>query len=296
MPNLVEILSQHNVEFRQYGDHHHTTKNRVNIDCPYCSPDSGRFRLGFHLSSGKTNCWICGSKNQIDALAKVCKIHYQQAASILEEVSYQHYEKPKHTGSLKLPKGIQNIGIPHKKYLEKRGFSPDEIEKLWDIQGIWLSSTLAWRLFIPIHNKQGEVVSWTTRALTENSKAKYISASSDQEAIPHKNLLYGAHLARQTIVIVEGPLDAWAIGPGAVATCGLSYSIAQLKLMSEYSNRIICFDSEKNAQKRADKLYNELLLFGGTTINVRLETGSDPADADKEEIQELRKEFLQEFE
>lgn len=294
MPNLMEILQKNNVNFRQHGDHHHASHGWISVDCPYCSPNSNRFRLGFEIATGRTNCWVCGSKNKAHALSKVCKIPYQEAIIFCRDSTY-HYISEKferYSGTLKVPIEIEPMLPAHRNYLINRGFQSLEIERLWGVKGIGIAEKLQWRLFIPIHNKFGTWVSWTTRSINEHAKRRYISASSDQEAVPHKSILYGAHLARQTIIIVEGPLDAWAIGPGAVATCGLSFSKAQFNEMSKYQNRVICFDSEKDAQRRARELLERLASFG-MTENVILETGSDPASANKKEIQELRKEFLE---
>jgi len=290
----MEMLQKNNVNFRQHGDHHHSSLGWISVDCPYCSPNSGRFRLGFEITTGRTNCWVCGSKNKINALLNVCKISDNEAVDFWRSVTQLLPGEFTTTriGTLKVPNEVKPMLSAHKRYLRKRGFEPDKIAQLWEIRGIGLGTRLLWRLFIPIHDKFGTWVSWTTRSINVNSKKRYISASSNEEVISHKSILYGAHLARQTIVIVEGPLDAWAIGPGAVATCGLSFSQAQFNEMSKYKNRVICFDSEKDAQKRARELLERLASFG-MTENVILETGSDPANADKKEIKQLRKEFLE---
>jgi len=168
--------------------------------------------------------------------------------------------------------------------------NPDEIERLWGVQGIGLASELSWRLWIPIYH-QGEVVSWTTRAIG-NTDARYITASPEQESKSIKSVLYGGDMVRYASIICEGPIDAWAIGPGAVAVCGLSYTKAQLLETSKFPVRVICFDSESIAQKRANRLAKQLQVFPGETHVVVLESGDDPAEADRSEILELRERFL----
>lgn len=87
-------------------------------------------------------------------------------------------------------------------------------------------------------------------------------------------------------------MDAWAIGPGAGATLGIAYTSQQMSLLSKYPRRVVCFDSSKDAQKRAQVLCRQMAPFPGTTKNVRLSTGDDPAEAEEEELEELRKTFL----
>jgi DNA primase len=121
---------------------------------------------------------------------------------------------------------------------------------------------------------------------------RYINANPREEAVPAKDLLFGQDLARHAIVVVEGPFDAFRIGPGAVATMGLSYSREQLFKMSQYPVRVICFDQEDKAQQRARGLANDLLPFPGKT-SVVVPQSADPGDMSEEEVREIRRTFLE---
>ena len=193
------------------------------------------------------------------------------------------------TGKLKLPKGVGPLQPSHEWYLKQRKYDPAEISELWGVQGIGLSSQLPWRLFLPITH-QYETVSWTTRAIGK-AEPKYISAGPLEESLPHKSLLYGEDLASHAIIIVEGPFDAWRIGPGAVATFGLNYSPEQLRRMKNYPVRVVCFDNSDLAQKRASALADRLEVFDGETHVVCL-SGPDPDSTPKREIRQLRSHFL----
>ena len=81
---------------------------------------------------------------------------------------------------------------------------------------------------------------------------------------------------------------AWA----ELATCGVAFSQAQFLLMTQYPVRAVCFDADQAAQRRATKLCFALGIHPGKTINVRLQTGSDPTDADPAEIAEIRAAIL----
>ena len=89
-------------------------------------------------------------------------------------------------------------------------------------------------------------------------------------------------------MIVEGPLDVWRIGFGAVATMGTSFSTTQILKLSKYPIRITCFDNEPKAQRRAERLHADLGLFPGVNQNIFLETGKDAASASDKEIQKVR--------
>lgn len=291
MVTIIDVLQSHNIPFKLHGEHHHSGRGWVSVDCPKCSPRSGRFRLGFEVATGRANCWACGSTDSVVALSTICYLTLREAADILHRHIRQVRQEPASLGRLILPQANVLLS-PHKKYLLSRGFDPDEISTLWMVKGIGLHPRLGWRLLIPMCDRYGQVVSWTTRSIGCNNPRRYISASQSEESVSHKDILYGAHLARHSIVIVEGPLDVWAIGPGAVATCGIAFTQRQLSEMIKYPIRVICFDAEASAQKRAGELCRHLSAFSGIVENVVLETGKDPADADRDEIVGLRRKFL----
>ncbi len=223
---------------------------------------------------------------------ELTKLSYTEVEKLLGTLESQHFEKQKPLGKLVIPTGIKELHSAHKYYLRARGFDWKKVERIWKIQGVGISSRLSWRIWIPIHYR-GEIVSWTTRSISSNPKVtRYISAGENEESMPHKELLYGEDLARHAIIVNEGPINAWRIGPGAVATFGSGYSQKQLKSMAKYPTRAICFDNEPEAQRRARRLVNDLSVFLGDTYNVVLDS-KDAADESRENIERLRKEILE---
>lgn len=290
---IQELLDEHRIEYREAGSHHHARGGWLQIDCPFCGEGSGKFHLGINLESQYTNCWQCGPLQIMAVLASVTHSDQRSLYSLLD--------KPRHTVSrpskvsrtsnrLVMPKGLEPLSKPCKQYLISRGFNPTEIEKLWGISSTGMYGDFSWRIWIPII-LNGKTVSWTTRSVG-NIKTKYISAKPEQEIVNHKHLLYGEDYARHSIVVVEGPIDVWAVGPGAVAVMGLNYSQEQVARIAKYPIRTICFDQGKDAQLAASKLAEELSCLEGETHTIELESGSDPANADKKEIKMLRNRFL----
>lgn len=287
---FTDLLRDHGVRFLSEG-HEHCRPGWVQVDCPFCSKGGGRFRMGYNLSYGYVNCWACGAHALGDTLAELLGLPVGRCLTLLGGLSRERVpnkERPK--GTLKIPPGVGGLLGPHKKFLRKRGFDPQEVERLWGVRGIGLSSKLAWRLFIPI-SLRGEVVSWSTRSVTDDHATRYRSAGLDEESLPHKDLLYGEDYARHAIVVNEGFLDVWTLGPGAVATCGAGYSRAQLLRMTKYPTRVIAFDNEPKAQERARKLCRELEVFPGKTFNVVF-SGKDASRSPAEEVKEVRRLFL----
>jgi len=288
---FTDLLSSLNIPYKTEGQHHHCRPGWVQLDCPFCGRDSHKWHLGYSLEGNYLNCWRCGTHPLIETLMEITGFSFTKCKRILKDIEPTKIKKEKPKGKLVIPKGVDELMPAHIHYLLQRGFDYKEIRQLWKIEGIGIESRLSWRIFIPIIY-HGKMVSWTTRSISNSSKVtRYISASAKEESVPHKSLLYGEDYARQSIIVIEGPLDVWRIGPGAVATLGTGYSLMQLIRMTKYAKRAICFDSEKEAQKRAEKLCNELSAFPGETYNIQLD-GKDAASASEKEINRLKKEFL----
>ena len=292
--DITDVFDKYGVEYRRHGEHHHTTRGWVSSDCPNCSAGFHKFRLGWELGTGRVSCWQCGKTDPVVTLCKLCSIQFGQALEYWLAVQKGEYVKTEDapTGTLRNPIGLGPLQPQHKRYLTYRGLDPDEVERTWHVQGIGIHAKMPWRLFIPIYDRLGRQVSWTTRSISDKNDRRYVTASVDEEALSLKHVLYGAEHALNTIIVVEGPLDAWAIGPGGVATCGVAFSDQQLGCMIRYPVRVVCFDREPDAQRRATALCRELSQYPGVTQRVMLESGDDPSSADPGEIDELRGSFL----
>lgn len=289
--NILDLLHELNVTTAEAGEHHHAREGWVQTDCPWCSPNTGKFRMGFHLDGLTANCWACGNHRVWETVAALAGEPVGKLAGRLKTLETRPYLEREHLGKLHLPKQIGPLLKPHLRYLRERGFSPKQLTKLWKVQGIdHRGGNLAWRLFIPIIH-QGETVSWTTRSiacrLNEDTAIRYITAKVEESAIPRTKLLYGEDYVRWSVIVCEGPTDVWAIGPGAVATLGTGVSQEQIAKLIKYPQRTICFDSEPAAQARARKLVDQLCEYPGSTYNLILD-GKDPASVSKSVILKIR--------
>lgn len=293
---IPEVLEELGIEMAPDG-HHHQTEGWTNIDCPWCSPGAGAFRLGI-ADNGITNCWQCGPQRLWTSLAEASSKPLREIGVLCAGLGGDRPAERtlERQGRLVIPPGVDIMMDAHRKYLKRRKLDPEGMERLWGVQGIGPEGgRLAWRLFIPIR-REFETVSWTTRAIGD-TRLRYWTAKPEQEKISNRKILYGAELARNAIVICEGPIDAWSIGPGAVATLGLGFSQSQVRLMSKYAVRVVSFDREPAAQRRAKELCRELEPFDGDTYHVVLESNKDAnacllTRSGRKEIRSLRSRFL----
>lgn len=286
---LIELLRDRNVNFALPGEHHHVTSSDwIGVDCPYCSPGWGKYRMGITQNARMASCWSCGRHPPVKTIAELTGLKPSEVFELLEfdSITFKNQDT-KADGKLIIPSGIGDLLPAHRDYLQERGFDPDEIHNTWGVRGFNIHADLAWRLWIPIY--QGyDLVSWTTRSLIDEGK-RYINAGSNQEKIPAKTVLYGGHLCGQSIIVVEGPLDVWKIGPGAGSTNGIKWTEEQAIRISKFARRMIVFDNEPEAQRQARRLAARLESFPGQTIVGELDTGKDPGDCSSDELTELRK-------
>lgn len=286
---IQEVLRDRGVEFAQAGEHHHARQGWIAIrTCPFCS--SPNYHLGYNLSRGYFNCWKCRGHGVIRTLLQL-GVPYAVASTFFKGRELLPRELARERIKLVEPAGRGDLLKQHLDYLRGRGFQdPEQLARTWELEGIGrLGGTLSWRIYIPIVHRDHRV-SWTTRAVGDAVPAsqRYLSARPEEESKNHKEVLYGLDFVLHSTIVVEGPADAWRIGPGAVATLGTGYSPAQVRLLSKIPYRYVCFDRGRNAQKLAGELAAELAPFPGETHVVELDA-EDPGSASPKEVRMLRK-------
>lgn len=283
---MEAFFRQAGIEIRLAGQHHHARPGWIQLDCPFCGKDSHRFHLGYNLLFHYFACWRCGglpTRRVWEALG----LRWDQVREWMEEHQVAPPPPtPRAEGVLREPSHRGPLLPAHRNYLIKRGLDPDEIVRIWQIEGIGIAPRLSWRIYIPIFFR-GERVSWTTRAIGDVAQ-RYLSASAEEEKIPHKKIVYGLDFCYSSVVVVEGPFDVWKIGPGAGALFGIQYSLAQVRCLAAIPFRTICFDNEPVAQERARELCRYLSTFPGRTQNIVLDA-KDPGSASPREIRLIRR-------
>ena len=289
---LTELLDNLGIDYRTEGGSKHVREGWVGLKCSRCDMGKGNYGLGINLNSFAVSCWSCGKSNLSEVFHEYTGKSWKECHQLVESLRGKRIPiNLKQRGSLKFPDGVGPMKLPHKHYLRSRRFDPDTLETLWNVQGIGMSSKLPWRLLIPI-TFAGKAVSWTTRALSDDTTSKYVSAKPEEEEISPKSLLFGEEYARHSIIVCEGPFDAIRIGPGAVCTMGVQWTNKQAMRISKYPLRAILFDSEPTAQEQAKKLCRFLSLFPGKTVRVEVDA-KDPGSLSEKEVSKIRKEFLQ---
>lgn len=282
---IKEVLRDFNIEFAEAGEHHHARANWLALRvCPFCG--SQNYHLGYNISANFFNCWKCRGHGIVSTLVRL-GVPYEDARAFSKDRDFLPGALRAERGALIEPKGRVPLMPIHKKYLQGRGFDTEVLTRLWQLEGLGKNGgPLSWRIYIPIIYR-GQRVSWTTRAIADLPQ-RYLSASPAQESLSHKEIVYGLDDCNQSIIVVEGPSDAWNVGLGAGCLFGVAYTPAQVWLLSRIPYRYICFDSSPEAQRSAQDLAAELAPFPGETTIVELDA-EDPGQASRKEIRMLRK-------
>lgn len=288
MTTVSDVLAELGIDSVGHGESHHATAGWINVDCSWCSPGSRKFRLGIPINSRNVcSCWTCGKHNLAEALSLSSGRPVREIYALLGRIPRAYTPAERLRGKLVLPKGVGPMLPCHRAYLKQRRIDPEMAEKVFGVQGIGFAARLGWRLFLPV-TLDGKPASWTTRSIRPGGDYKYVSAKPEEEAYPHRQLLFGECFVRGTVIVHEGPLDVLRTGPGSVATFGVNFSPSQVRRLTKYPTRIVALDNDPAGRKAADKLCAELSCMPGRTVKVEL-TAKDPGEASDREIRALRR-------
>ncbi len=144
------------------------------------------------------------------------------------------------------------------------------------------------RIIFPIWDSTGVVIGYTSRAIRDEQKAKYMN-SVDSFIFNKGNLLYGFHLAksyireRDSVIVVEGNMDQIALFhngfQNAVAIMGVAMGEQSIKRLTALTKNIyIALDNDGAGQKAAERLNQQLLEEGILGLYVNFEPVKDADD------------------
>lgn len=294
MIDFQRLLQDYHITYWTEGNN--VTAGWVNIQCPMCDDHSNHG--GFSPEKEFYNCWRCGWHPVEDVIEKIIPVKNPWA--ILKEyrgLIQQRINVKKGRGSgvneLVFPPGTGPMEYLHKRYLYDRGFDPDYLEKKYHLKGTNHRGPYKFRIIIPIYF-DGKLVSYQGRDITGRSSLRYKTCAPENEVIHHKTILYGMDdIPDDTAIVVEGVLDAWKLGPGAICPFGTTVTMQQINLLSKRLKRaFILFDSEPKAQESAHHLALSLEGVGLEVEQLTLTTKGDPGDLSIQEAQKLMKEVL----
>lgn len=297
---IEQLLRDQSIPYVTEG-HKHSTAGWVNVHCPFCA-GSQDYHLGIHEEGAASHCWRCGSHSTVEALSRVLRLPPSEVKRLLGRyrtaIGYKTPTEPKVSlFPLRFPQPSFPLNGWGHQYLSKRGFDAERVEQEWGLLQTGPVSFLDGisynhRILIPIYWDR-KIVSFNSRDITGKSDRKYLACPMRRESLHHKNILYGKQERwGKGIIIVEGPIDVWRLGPSAVATFGTSVKMEQVLQLARHGERFfIVFDNDPQAQDQARALAVKLRTLGKET-HIETIVEGDPGDMKQEDANHFVNELI----
>lgn len=296
--DVKTFLSHNHVNYVESGKN--VREGWIGTKCPFCDDHSQH--LGISPSMG-ISCWRCGTTGTVLKLVmKILGVDFHTAGRIIRDYSIPGNtrlpQRSKFTRSLPVPSHTidlmekyrfsRDMRDSHRQYIESRRYDPDFVLKKYDLHFAGPTGNFARRIIIPIHlNKK--IVSFVGRGAGNPMNPKYKNCPDDKAIIPIKNTLYNIDSCKtSTILVVEGIMDAWRIGDGAVATLGTKFTDTQVGILKDFRRVFILYDNEPAAQKQAVELRNRLTIHTESVV-LQTDMAGDPDDFSEDDVRHLRK-------
>jgi DNA primase len=284
--DLIEFLEEKNIEYWTSGKN--VSSGWINICCPFCSDASNH--MGIKLNDLRVSCWRCGSHKFIDVIIELTHCSYKEAKRITNSLLSSgagdiplFVKEEIDTSSIitRLPQeSTTHFPKQHLQYLKARGFRPAaKFVKKYKLQAVHTIGKYKFRIIIPIFMNR-QLVSFTSRGIVKTQSPKYLSAGRKDGKMNIKSTIYNYdHLpSNSDAIVVEGPLDVWKLGDGAVSTLGVKYTDRQIILLKNKNirNLFIIFDDDLTGHVGANSLSKVMAPLVKRVEIVRLQTIKDP--------------------
>jgi len=209
-------------------------KSDLRYNCPACGDT--KFHLYVNIDTGVYHCFHCGLKGKA-----VQDLRYIQAAKpeVVERVAKK--QTSDHFVDLSEDSIVQTIAL---NYWLSRGFTIEEAKK-YNIKVGTENLTIA----IPVEDSDGKFVFYQERMILPVDDRKYLFPRDAQVS----RMLFSWHRAKKMhmIVLVEGVMDAMALGDVGVALFGKQLHDDQLALMnhSDVKKAVLWLDPDARREQ-----------------------------------------------
>ena len=297
--NIQQLYNDYSITFVTEG-HKHSSIGWCHTVCPFCTGHFG-YHLGYNEQENYFNCWRCGAHHIDETLSALLNISKRDAQKLIKQYSENtiiNKTKPKiQLQPFKLPSNLSDFGLPeqHRKYIIKRNFDPDKLQKEWDIRAAGVFSRLGnidfkHRLIMPIY-WGNEIVSFLSRDITDKHLQKYLVCPTVREVINIKKTLYGKQDKwNDSIIVVEGVFDVWRLGVQSTAVYGIKFTPSQVRLLAKFKKVVVMFDNDSQGIVQSKKLVAELKFRGVDSF--RVDIADDPANLSQSEADYLVKQLI----
>lgn len=296
---VTEYLDWINVPWHGEGSKN-VRRGWIGIECLYCT--GSRDHLGISLTYKNFSCWRCKESGSIMRLIMDLEdISFAKAAQRIDdfqdfltqpELVLRERREGAPIIDEALPLGCsKELMAFQQEYLENRRFDPAVLQSHWDLRAGPVAGDGAYRIILPV-KFQNKVWTWIGMDATRQNPPKYLAQPVEKSFMPASELLYGLDMVKDNVLVVEGPTDAWRMGPGAVALLGMGITDWKVKRLVDLSAKkyYVMLDGEPEAIRNAHTLANRLSNQGLRVEVLELDHG-DPDDMTQDEANHWRKEL-----
>jgi DNA primase len=265
------------------GKSHKRARDNHAFHCPFCNHRKPKLEINMITNEEGKNfweCWVCKTRGQsIFSLVKQLKLPKLEAHEVLKYVKkgkkYEYINKeavelPKEYQPLYLASNTSIIANKVKKYLYERGLSDNDFIK-YSI-GYTTTGDYGGRIIIPSYSESNRLNYFVGRTY-ERAYFKYKNPEASKDIIFFENLINW----NQPIILCEGAFDAIAIKRNAIPILGKSLSPALIKKIITSKLKDIYIALDKDAQKDALEIAENLLSLGKRVFLVDLQE-KDPSE------------------
>ena len=250
----------------------------VRVRCPFCVDRTGkedrRGSLGVNSTNGFFHCFKCDVRGRLEGFDDddfdIEPVREASEVSLPAEFTLLYDAEGIATRSL----------APARKYLRERGLDPRVLAGAG--VGACLDGRYAGRVIVPIKNRDGKRVGFSSRAWIKKHPIPYLyPPEMDRAAVLYNERVL---FAKRTdpIFVVEGVFDALALWPDSVAVLGKP-SEWQADRLCE-SERMIAIVFDGDAWEEGWSFAQKLRLRGARAGSVILPAKADPDEVDRAQL------------
>lgn len=317
--SVVDVARRHGIALKPNGD-----DKWLHGECRLRSHESKKSKTSFSVNVSQ-NYWLChsdscrknrGDKSGGDVITLAYWLgqhtdYYSAAKSLMEDFHVsgtppangntttlasivlpkpepQKAEASGPNAPLKFQTGFKDIDHAHE-YLKKRGIKPDTAKAFGVGHYAGKSSVIKdpYRIVIPIHNLQGELVAYVGRSLDPELKDKYHFPSGFRKT----QELFNLHrVTGEAAIVVEGffgTMKVFQAGlPNVMALMGRTLSEAQESLLGPFKRILLMLDPDEPGRE-AQAAIAPRLLRNHFVRTVNLPDGKQPDSLSSEELRQI---------
>jgi len=315
--DIKNFLDSYRISFKDRGKN--VSRGWLNLEvCPFCGDSS--FHFGVNIQDLTWHCWVCDIKpSSIENKEGQSNWSFYKLLREIDQFKGKHLSKiiqpfilggtntharplnpfaanpgQEKPGKLTLPQYLlDDLPLPHRNYLIKRGFDPDLLIKKFGLKAVYNigDDKYRFRIIAPVIINRKPVSFVAAATIRKDGIIPYLNCTPEEAEIPINRCLYNYDSIKDTAVIVEGISDVWRMGDGFVATFRKGMTLEQIDLlrMKKPKRVLVMYDSDaiNQAKALAEKLCG---LFPDVGIYELFE--GDPGGLTVEEAIELRQEIF----